>query len=78
MHRIDKDTSGLLVCAKDDETYQGLSQQIQAHTVDRFYETVVYGNVKEEEGTIDLPIGEVPRNARRWQYETIADSRMEA
>lgn len=57
VHRIDKDTSGLLVCAKDDESYLGLSSQIQQHTVDRFYETVVYGKVKQEEGVIDLPIG---------------------
>ena len=57
VHRIDKDTSGLLVCAKDDLSYRGLAEQIQEHTVDRFYETVVYGNLKEDEGTIDLPIG---------------------
>ena len=57
VHRIDKDTSGLLVCAKDDESYRALSKQIAAHTVDRFYEAVVYGNVKEDSGTIDLPIG---------------------
>ena len=57
VHRIDKDTSGLLVCAKDDESYRTLSKQIAAHTVDRFYEAVVYGNVKEDSGTIDLPIG---------------------
>ena len=57
VHRIDKDTSGLLVCAKDDESYRALSEQIAAHTVDRFYEAVVYGNVKEDSGTIDLPIG---------------------
>lgn len=65
VHRIDKDTSGLLVCAKDDETYRGLSQQIQAHSVDRFYETVVYGNVKEEEGTIDLPIGRSAKERKK-------------
>ena len=57
VHRIDKDTSGLLVCAKDDKSYRVLSEQIAAHTVDRFYEAVVYGNVKEDSGTIDLPIG---------------------
>ena len=57
VHRIDKDTSGLLLCAKDDESYRGLSAQIQAHSLDRFYETVVYGNLKQDEGTINLPIG---------------------
>ena len=57
VHRIDKDTSGLLVCAKDDESYRTLSKQIAAHTVDRFYEAVVYGSVKKDSGTIDLPIG---------------------
>lgn len=70
VHRIDKDTSGLLVCAKDDESYRGLSRQIQAHSVDRFYETVVYGNVKEEEGCIDLPIGRSPKDRQKMAVRT--------
>ncbi len=65
VHRIDKDTSGLLVCAKDDETYFGLSHQIQEHTVDRFYEAVVYGNVKQEEGVVNLPIGRSSKDRKR-------------
>lgn len=65
VHRIDKDTSGLLVCAKDDETYQGLSAQIQEHSVDRFYEAVVYGNIKQEQGVINLPIGRSDKDRKK-------------
>ena len=65
VHRIDKDTSGLLVCAKDNESYEALSCQIQEHSVDRFYETVVYGNIREEEGCIDLPIGRSPKDRQK-------------
>lgn len=70
VHRIDKDTSGLLVCAKDDESYLGLSSQIQQHTVDRFYETVVYGKVKQEEGVIDLPIGRSLKDRKKMAVRT--------
>lgn len=57
VHRIDKDTSGLLVVAKDDDTYINLAAQVKAHTMDRFYEAVVYGNIKDESGTLGFPIG---------------------
>lgn len=65
VHRIDKDTSGLLVCAKDDETYRGLAAQIKEHSVDRFYEAVVIGRPKEDEGTVDLPIGRSPKDRKK-------------
>lgn len=57
VHRIDKDTSGLLVVAKDDETHAGLAAQFERHSINRVYQAVVYGNFKHTEGEIDAPIG---------------------
>ena len=57
VHRIDKDTSGLLVVAKNDLAHQGLSKQFETHSIDRVYETVVFGRMRELQGTIDAPIG---------------------
>ena len=60
VHRIDKDTSGLLIVAKNDFSHQLLAQQIKAHSFTRKYQAVVYGGFKEETGTINLPIGRHP------------------
>ncbi len=60
LHRIDKDTSGLLLVAKNDEAHLFLSEQIKEHSLTREYETVVYGAVKNDKGTIDAPIGRHP------------------
>ncbi len=60
VHRIDKDTSGLLIVAKDDRTHQGLSKQIAAHSFSRVYQAVVYGTVKADEGRVEAPIGRNP------------------
>lgn len=60
VHRIDKDTSGLLLVAKNDFAHRGLAQQIQAHSLTREYLAVVYGNLKEDAGTVDAPIGRHP------------------
>lgn len=60
VHRIDKDTSGLLIVAKNDMAHQGLAEQIQAHSFTREYRAIVYGNVKEDQGTVDQPIGRHP------------------
>ncbi len=57
VHRIDKNTSGLLIVAKTDEAHLFLSEQISSHTFTREYEAVVYGNIKADEGTVDAPIG---------------------
>lgn len=57
VHRIDKDTSGLLIVAKNDLAHIGLSKQLKAHSFTRAYEAIVYGNVKEQSGTICAPIG---------------------
>lgn len=60
VHRIDKNTSGLLMVAKNDEAHICLSEQIKNHSFTREYEAVVYGNIKEDTGTIEEPIGRHP------------------
>ena len=57
VHRIDKDTSGLLVVAKNDIAHEHLARQFKEHSITRVYNAIVYGNVKNEEGDIDAPIG---------------------
>jgi 23S rRNA pseudouridine1911/1915/1917 synthase len=60
VHRIDKDTSGLLIVAKNDTAHNFLAQQIKEHSFTREYEAVVYGSVKNNKGTINAPIGRHP------------------
>lgn len=62
VHRIDKDTSGLLVVAKNDMSHQFLSNELQDHLIKREYAALVYGDFKETEGSIDAPIGRHPKN----------------
>ena len=57
LHRIDKNTSGLLIVAKNDASHQFLASQIKEHSFTREYEAVVYGNLKDDEGIINAPIG---------------------
>ena len=60
VHRIDKNTSGLLMVAKNDTAHNGLALQIKEHSFTREYEAVVYGNLKNDSGIIDAPIGRHP------------------
>lgn len=60
LHRIDKNTSGLLMVAKNDNAHQFLAGQIKEHSFTREYEAVVYGNVKNDSGRVDAPIGRHP------------------
>lgn len=60
VHRIDKDTTGLLVVCKNDFAHVHLAAQLKAHTIDRVYEAIVYNSFKEEEGTVEGPIGRHP------------------
>lgn len=62
VHRIDKDTSGLLVVAKNDIAHQALSEDLQQHDIERVYIALVYGQFKENEGYIDAPIARHPKN----------------
>lgn len=65
VHRIDKDTSGLLVAAKTDAAYRGLAAQIKAHTARRIYLAVTEGVIKDDHGVIDAPIGRHPIDRKR-------------
>ncbi len=65
IHRIDKDTSGLLIVAKNDFAHQALSAQLQAHTLHRVYECIVCGGVRADSGVIDAPIGRSPHDRKK-------------
>lgn len=65
VHRIDKDTSGLLVVAKNDFAHVSLAEQIKSHSFDRFYEAVCCGRFKDQKGTIDAPIGRHPKDRKK-------------
>jgi 23S rRNA pseudouridine1911/1915/1917 synthase len=65
VHRIDKDTSGLLVLAKSDLAYYSLSEQLREHSMDRVYLAIVHGDVSHDIGVIDAPIGRDPKNRQR-------------
>lgn len=65
VHRIDKDTSGLLMVAKNDKAHMGLAEQLKAHTVNRKYVAIVHGVIPHEMGTIDAPIGRDPKNRQQ-------------
>ena len=65
VHRIDKDTSGLLIIAKNDLAHKSLAEQIKNHSFSRKYEAVVYGNLKNDKGTINEPIGRHKINRKK-------------
>lgn len=62
VHRIDKDTSGLLMIAKNDTAHRSLAEQLASHSITRAYRAIVYHNFHEDEGTVDAPIGRDPKN----------------
>ena len=65
VHRIDKDTSGLLVIAKNDKAHESLAQQLKDHSVTRRYFALVFDNIASDSGTVDEPIGRDPGNRLR-------------
>ncbi len=65
VHRIDKDTSGLLIVAKNDFAHEKLAAQIKEHSFTRRYMTVVHGNIKNDEGIVDAPIGRSPKDRKK-------------
>ena len=65
VHRIDKDTSGLLVVAKNDASHRALSEELGYHGIEREYHALVRGGFKEESGTVDLPIGRHPVDRKK-------------
>ena len=65
VHRIDKDTSGLLIVAKNDRAHQGLAEQIKVHSFTRIYEAIVYGRLRDDSGTVNAPIGRHPTKRKQ-------------
>lgn len=65
VHRIDKDTSGLLIVAKNDKAHIGLAEQIKEHSFTREYNAVVCGRLKENKGTVNAPIGRSPKDRKK-------------
>lgn len=74
LHRIDKDTSGLLLVAKTDRAHRALAEQIKVHSLTRAYLALVHGNFKEDDGTIDAPIGRHPIDRKKMTI-TLVNSR---
>lgn len=62
VHRLDKDTSGVMVAAKNDKAHMGLAEQIKEHSAVRSYRALVHGNIEEERGTVKAPIGRHPKD----------------
>ncbi len=74
VHRIDKDTSGLLIVAKNDFSHKLLAEQIKVHSFTRKYQAVVCGNLKQDEGTVNAPIGRHPTDRKKMAV-TLKNSR---
>ncbi len=75
VHRIDKETSGLLVVAKNDEAHLALAAQLKGHHIRRTYYAIAIGNFKEDSGTVDAPIGRHPVDRKRMAVIQNADLR---
>ena len=69
VHRIDRDTSGLIIAAKNDKAHVALADQLQDHSLARVYEAVVHGNIREDEGTVDAPIGRHPIDRKKMTID---------
>ena len=69
VHRIDRDTSGLIIAAKNDKAHLALAEQLQDHSLARLYEAVVHGNFREDEGTVDAPIGRHPIDRKKMAID---------
>lgn len=65
VHRIDKDTSGLMVAAKTDRAHEGLAKQFAAHTIDRRYRAIVGGQPRPADGSVDAPLARSPQNRKK-------------
>ena len=69
VHRIDRDTSGLIIAAKNDRAHLALAAQLQDHTLARVYEAVTVGGLKEDAGTVDAPIGRHPVDRKKMAVD---------
>ena len=71
VHRIDRDTSGLIIAAKNDRAHLSLAAQLQDHSLSRVYEAVAVGGLREDCGTVDAPIGRHPVDRKRMAVDRI-------
>ncbi|WP_304942226.1 RluA family pseudouridine synthase [Vallitalea guaymasensis] len=71
VHRIDKDTSGVLIICKNDKAHESIAKQLKDHTITRKYNAIVYNNLKEDEGKINAPIGRHPVNRKQMAVNPI-------
>ncbi len=71
VHRIDKDTSGLIIAAKNDFTHKKLAEQLADHSLSRTYEAIVHGNMKAAQGMVDKPIGRHPVDRKKMAVTEI-------
>lgn len=69
VHRIDRETSGVLLLAKTKAGHKCLKEQFQKREIEKIYHLFIYGNLKDDRGTIDLPIGRSVSNSRKWSAE---------
>ncbi len=69
VHRIDRDTSGLIIAAKNDRAHLALAAQLQDHSLARTYEAVAVGNLREDSGTVDAPIGRHPVDRKKMAID---------
>ena len=69
VHRIDRDTSGLIIAAKNDAAHRALAEQLQDHSLSRVYEAVAVGGLREDRGTVDAPIGRHPVDRKRMAVD---------
>ena len=65
VHRIDKDTTGVLVICKNDKAHRAVAEQLAVHSITRAYHAIVYNNIKEDEGTVDAPIGRMDADRKK-------------
>lgn len=70
VHRIDMDTTGSLVICKNDTAHQSLSDQLKEHSINRIYEAIVHGNIKQDEGTVNAPIGRHPTDRKKMSIHS--------
>lgn len=70
VHRIDMDTTGILVVCKNDMAHRFLSEQLHEHSITRKYYAIVHGNIQQDNGTVDAPIGRSPKDRKKMAVNT--------
>ncbi len=71
VHRIDKNTTGLLVVCKNDKTHKSLAEQLKVHSINRKYVAIVCGNIKEDSGTVDAPLGRSKKDRKKQAIDEV-------